>query len=327
MNRVIIGICATVAWGIIAHAAEPVVSDVVAKQRYPWNGLVDITCKVSGISETDQWKFSVEAVVPNSGDARKVSQFWVVKNGVNSTDRKVQANGTYKLLWDAQAELGAVVHSNMVMRVNVVRLPRKIQLWEGGPYWADTNIGAENPEDYGYYFWWGDTIGYKRENNKWVATDGSSNNFSFDSNNTPTYDKSIATLKSEGWITANNVLAPGHDAAHVHWGGGWRMPTERELSDLKSKCTWSWTTINGVDGYRICGKGDYTSASIFLPCAGYGYGASLRSAGLNGGYWSSRPYSDSNNACDLTFYSGNRYALSSDRLNGQSVRPVQGFTK
>ena len=38
----------------------------------------------------------------------------------------------------------------------------KVQLWEGGPYWAETNIDAENPEDYGYYFWWGDTVGYKR---------------------------------------------------------------------------------------------------------------------------------------------------------------------
>ena len=25
----------------------------------------------------------------------------------------------------------------------------KVQLWEGGPYWAATNIGAEKPEDYG----------------------------------------------------------------------------------------------------------------------------------------------------------------------------------
>ena len=32
----------------------------------------------------------------------------------------------------------------------------KVPLWEGGPYWADRNIGAERPEDYGYYFWWGE---------------------------------------------------------------------------------------------------------------------------------------------------------------------------
>ena len=28
----------------------------------------------------------------------------------------------------------------------------KVQLWEGGPYWATTNIGADKPEDYGLYF-------------------------------------------------------------------------------------------------------------------------------------------------------------------------------
>lgn len=31
----------------ILFAAEPTVTDVVAKQRYPW-GLVGITCKVEG---------------------------------------------------------------------------------------------------------------------------------------------------------------------------------------------------------------------------------------------------------------------------------------
>ena len=103
-----------VAMAAMCATAEPVVTDVVAKQRYPWNGLVDITCKVSGID--DLCEFSVAAVMPDSGEARKVSQFWVVKNGVNSTDKKVQANGTYKLLWDAKAELGQVSYDNMVMR-------------------------------------------------------------------------------------------------------------------------------------------------------------------------------------------------------------------
>ena len=53
----------------------------------------------------------------------------------------------------------------------------KVQLWEGGPYWATTNVGADNPGEYGYYFWRGDTVGDTSENNAWVATDGSSSNF------------------------------------------------------------------------------------------------------------------------------------------------------
>ena len=37
-----------------------------------------------------------------------------------------------------------------------------VQLWENGPYWAECNVGATKPEEYGYYFWWGDTVGYAR---------------------------------------------------------------------------------------------------------------------------------------------------------------------
>ena len=201
-----------------------------------------------------------------------------------------------------------------------------VQLWEGGPYWAETNIGADNPEDYGYYFWWGDTVGYKRENNKWVASDGSSLNFSFETSNTPTYNKDVATLQSEGWITADGVLAPAHDAAHVHWGGDWRMPTKQELSDLGGNCDWTWTTLNGVDGYVVKGKGAYASASIFLPVAGYGTGTSFRNAGSNGYYWSSVPDSDDSHAWYLAFNSSDHYMSNYfTRRIGLSVRPVQGY--
>ena len=315
----------------MAAIADPTVTDVVAKQRYPWNGLVDITCKVTGIDAESGGSFSVAAVMPDSGEVRTVSHFWVVQNGTKSANRTVSANGSYRLLWDASADLGQVSYDNMVMRVTV-KTRNKVQLWEGGPYWATTNIGAENPEDYGYYFWWGDTVGYKRENNEWVATDGSSSNFSFDSSNTPTYNKSIATLKSEGWITADSVLVPEHDAAHVHWGGAWCMPTNQELSDLNSKCDWTRTTQNGVQGYVVKGKDAYATASIFLPCAGDGYGTSLFSSGSFGHYWSSVPYSDYGHyyfAWSLFFDSSDHYANGDyfRRYYGQSVRPVQGFAK
>ena len=203
----------------------------------------------------------------------------------------------------------------------------KVQLWEGGPYWATTNIGAERPEDYGYYFWWGDTVGYKRENNSWVASDGSSRNFSFSSENTPTYGKDISALRGEGWITADDVLAPAHDAAHVHWGGNWRMPTKQELDDLCDKCDWTWITANGVKGYLVRGRGDYVSNNIFLPCAGYGDGASLSDAGSGGSYWSSVPSSGGYSSCYLDVDSIDHYASYSYRNGGQSVRPVQGGAK
>jgi hypothetical protein len=203
----------------------------------------------------------------------------------------------------------------------------KVQLWEGGPYWATTNIGAEKPEDYGYYFWWGDTLGYKWENEQFVASDGSVSNFSFSSDNTPTSGKNNSTLQSEGWITTDGVLAPEHDAAHKHLGGDWRMPTKQEFDDLYSKCDWTWTSRNGVNGYVVRGRGDYSLASIFFPCSGRGLEISPGEAGLHGYYWSSVPASDGV-SWNFRFKSGWYYTYNSgDRSDGQSVRPVQGFTK
>ncbi len=311
---------------LATFAAEPTVSDVVAKQRYPWNGLVDITCKVSGIEGATNLLFSL-AVVPDSGDARKVLRFWVMQDGVKTTNREVCANGNYRLLWDAQAELGQVIYSNMVVRVNLKAIG-KVQLWEGGPYWAEMNIGADAPWDSGYYFWWGDTVGYKRENDKWVATDGSSSNFSFRSVNTPNYGKSIDTLQSEGWITSDGVLAPAHDAAHVHWGGDWRMPTSAEFSALKANCTTTWTTQNGVYGRLVTGKGAYADRSIFLPAAGYGLDSKLWYPGSEGDYWSSTP--DSDDSCYAWSHgphSGYFGRHSTLRVDGQPVRPVRGFAQ
>jgi hypothetical protein len=121
---------------------------------------------------------------------------------------------------------------------------------------------------------------------------------------------------------------PNHDAAHVKWGGDWRMPTKQELEELYSKCNWIRMTMNGVSGYVVRGKGDYVSASIFLPAAGYGDGASLRDVGSSGNYWSSVPDSGNDSAWGLNFFSSylspNNYGR---RSRGRSIRPVQEFTK
>ena len=108
------------------------------------------------------------------------------------------------------------------------------------------------------------------------------------------------------------------------------MPTKQELDDLDKVCDWEWTTVNGMKGYEIRGRGAYASASIFLPgVAGYGYGTSLFDAGLSGQYWSSVPASDGNYYawCLTISSSGHGTHDGNDRSLGRSVRPVQGFTK
>lgn len=307
------------------------IHNVVAKQRFPWNGLVDITCSITGIKGGDEYKvnkFIVAAMLPDSGIAKKLSNIWVVRDGINSRNLTIRTNGTYRLVWDAQAELGQVRYTNMIVSVNLSRVPEKVQLWANGPYWATTNIGAEEPEEYGYYFWWGDTVGYKRENNVWVASNGYSSNFSFDDACAPTYLKNVAELKSKGWITRAGVLVPSHDAAHVHWGGKWRMPTAQELEDLTTYCNWTWATSNGVRGYVVRGRGSYASASIFLPCASAGYGTSLSNVGSNGYYWSSVPSSEYvSESWSLSFGSTYHDTYDQKRYCGAPVRPVQGFAE
>ena len=186
-----------------------------------------------------------------------------------------------------------------------------VQLWENGPYWAECNIGASKPEESGYYFWWGDTVGHKRNaaKNGWVSVkDGSS--FSFSADNCPTYDKDKVQLQAAGYIDAAGNLTPAHDATTAHLGAPWRMPTDADFTALIKNCDTEWTTRNGVAGRLVKGRGACSSKSIFLPAAGY---------------WSSTPRSDySSHAWGFCSRSGKSYYGSYIRYGGRSVRPVRG---
>jgi len=328
MKKKLMVLAVAVAGMLVAWAETPTVTDVTAKQRYPWNGLVDISCNVSGVdSAGDRYQFVVVAVDKDSGKEYTASHFSVVQEGENDSDYIVFEDGAYKLLWDARTDLGQIVCDRMTVRVTLEAIALsvgKVQLWEGGPYWADRNIGTDKPEDYGLYFWWGDTKGHR------PLADGTFVfNFSEDNPAIGTCGfKLVSESQRAGWVTSEGVLMPSHDAAHVKWGGGWRMPMQQEFADLGSKCDWTWTTMNGVNGYIVRGRDDYASNSIFLPAAGYGGRTSLYDAGLLGHYWSSVMQSFCN-SWNVGF-SSTLYTTSSwrdDRSVGFSVRPVQGFTK
>ncbi len=324
METKLMALAAAIAVSLGAWAV-PTVTDITAKQRYPWNGLVDITCKVSGIeAETGGYEFAVVAVDKDTDREYTVSNFSAKYNGEEVPD--VCGNGDYSLLWNAREDMGQVVIERMTMRITLEALAvsvGKVQLWEGGPYWADRNIGAKKPEESGLYFWWGDTKGHRP-----------GYNFSSDNSAIYTYDKSWWELQSTGWVTSVGigVLSPSHDAAHVKWGGSWRMPTDAEFSALINNCTSTWTARNGVYGRLVTGKGAYANRSIFLPAAGYGDDSTLGSLGSYGYYWSSTPVSgNSYNAWYLGFHSSYfgqySHGSRSRRYGGQSVRPVQGVAK
>lgn len=114
--------------------------------------------------------------------------------------------------------------------------------------WAACNIGASKPEEFGDYYAWGETetkASFNTDNYKWY--DGAS------------YIK---------YNKDNKELEADDDVAHIKWGGDWRLPTADELKELNDKCTWTWTTLNEVNGYEVKGP---NGNSIFLPDTGFMY--------------------------------------------------------
>ena len=160
--------------------------------------------------------------------------------------------------------------------------------------WATCNVGASKPEDYGNYYAWGET----------------STKSSYTSDNSKTFGKQMNDIKGNSQ----------YDAARANWGSTWRLPTKAELEELENKCTWTWTTQNGVKGYKVTGP---NGNSIFLPAAGSRYGSSPNNAGERGYYWSSAPFeSNSDYAYSLCFHSGFQYVNWLNRYSVLSVRPV-----
>lgn len=135
-----------------------------------------------------------------------------------------------------------------------------------GLCWATMNVGAERPEDRGVHFTWGEATINKEPHygpkdypfgypaNKYIAR-----------NNNGYYHEDWVGVAVDG----KTVLESCDDAAHVNWGGGWRMPFADELDSLITLCRWETDTLNGSAGYRVWStRKGYEDRSIFLPYNG-----------------------------------------------------------
>lgn len=177
--------------------------------------------------------------------------------------------------------------------------------------WATCNVGANFPSVYGDYFAWGETA------TKTTYNWSSYKHCNVSSGKLTKYN----TSSSYGTVDNKTQLDLSDDAARANWGGSWRMPTDAELTELLEQCTWTWTTQNGVNGYKVTSKSN--GNSIFLPAAGHRDDASLKNAGSIGYYWSSSLSAGGPNlAWRVYFYSSNVSGHHVDRHYGFSVRPV-----
>ena len=178
--------------------------------------------------------------------------------------------------------------------------------------WASCNVGAFSEEDYGDYYAWGETTTRYGTDYGW-------------------------NYNTSAGIDGNNILKLSSDAAHIPYGTGctWRMPTKEDWQELKEKCTWEWTTLNGVYGYKVTTNNTspgYAGKWIFLPAAGYmsdyepNYGAMTVQGptySYMGGYWSSSLNAEHPTCAWHLYITPTSYTISySGRNWGYSVRAV-----
>ena len=162
-----------------------------------------------------------------------------------------------------------------------------------GLKWATCNVGADNPEEYGNYYAWGET----------------------ETKAEYTQDNSVTFGQQLNDISGNAQ----YDAAAANWGGSWRMPTRDEIRELIYNCSWTPETQNGVDGFKVTGSnGNY----IFIPASGYRDGTSSYIYG-ECYYWSSTPHQYSS---DYSYILYSDYEYQSEDMNyryrGLTIRPV-----
>ena len=166
--------------------------------------------------------------------------------------------------------------------------------------WATMNVGASSEEGYGDYYAWGEIT---------VPSDGI---------------YSTSNCKLNGNTTVEDISGNAtYDVARAKWEDPWRMPTKTEVQELIDGCTWTWGTLNEVNGYYVTGNGN----SIFLPAAGFNYSSSGTASSVNtaGGYWSSSYYSYSSSKAfsySLLFTSSSKSVTRRLCYYGGSVRAV-----
>ena len=190
-------------------------------------------------------------------------------------------------------------------------------------YWGTSNLGAGKPEEYGDYYAWGEIDPYYSSQDPLTWKDGKTG-YNWASNKW--YNGTLTKYNNSsscGTVDNKTVLEPEDDVAHVKLGRKWRMPTDAEWTELRTKCTWTWVTNyngSGINGRLVKAT---NGNSIFLPAAGFRNDTNLYLAGSNGLYWSSSLSSDAPyNAWYVYFYSDDVSRRYGSRNIGQSVRPV-----
>ena len=175
--------------------------------------------------------------------------------------------------------------------------------------WAACNYNAASSYEIGGYYLWGDPTGNAKIGFDIVGGE-------------------VVPLYSAP--NMDSIGGTSYDIVRAKWGGKWRLPSMSEFNELYSKCTWTYTSQNGVNGIKITGP---NGNSIFLPMTGYAcpddgpVGAYEITDSSSGYYMTSQSYKDSYGrfAYSCQIKSNTSYSLPSWRvgLAGFPIRPVR----
>ena len=260
---------------------------------------------------------NVEKCIVSHVDSRTVTDVWY-----NIVDGQVVRHSDINVIYDSEAITVIYTKAELESSPNTTQEAVDLGL-PSGTLWATCNVGANEPQDIGLFFAWGDTEGHGNdpadgyffnwENYKWCEVVGYDSYFT-------KYCSDSSRGKDE-FIDGKSELDPEDDAAYVNWGSQWRTPSNEQLEELRNECTWTPTTLQGVDGYEVKGLNGNT---IFLPTTGWRIDDMLLEGGA---YWSrSSDPEDVGGAYYLSWDDWGWYSYGG-RVNGQCIRPVVNDSK
>ena len=197
--------------------------------------------------------------------------------------------------------------------------------------WAKYNYGVNSEQLttasdwYGKYLMWGELeekSGWDGQGTK-IPYDWSNYKYTNGASNKLTKYCNKSTYGNNGFTDNLTQLVPEDDVTTVNYGGNWRMPTQTELTELKSLSNQWVTNYNGISGLNGQLFNGTNGNQLFIPASGYRRDSGISGVGSYCCTWSNSLDSDSPyGAWCLHFYSGGTYLGFYYRCLGFSVRPV-----
>ena len=159
--------------------------------------------------------------------------------------------------------------------------------------WATCNVGATKPSQRGNHYAWGET-----------QTKSS-------------YTEANSKFHNER--NSIDIQGTAYDAAHVHWGNGWTMPTYNQIYELIHHCDWDYIQLDGRWVVKL--TSEINGEVIYLPTNGLKDGTGHRNANGCGNYWASTP-TPYNGAHGYAYGAAGGAMAGGSRYYGMGIRPV-----